>query len=1215
MSERFHIVYAEDNLADADLLRVEFARSAPEFDVTVVESGQACLAALADRPCAVLLLDHRLPDMHGQDVLRLLMKRGDSCPVVLITGKGDEELVLRALRMGAVDYVPKVGEYLRDLPDRLREIIATHREKNSGDFQIRAKHILYIEHSSMDIELTQLHFEEHAPHLILDIAQSCDEARRKILSDSHYDLVLLDLQMPNQNGLDFVRDIHCEQASLPPFIVISGRGDDVSAITALRLGAIDYIAKQSGYLFKVTSTIDHAIAREQLRRANLQLRGELASRKQNERLLQGQKEVLELIASDATLEVSLNHLLSVIEAQAPEAICSILLLENDGLRLRHGAAPRLPAAYIQAIDGVSIGPNVGSCGTAAFRKESVAVADIANDPLWADFKEMALAHGLRACWSTPILDAKHNIIGTFAIYFRKVGLPTDKHKQLIDIATQTAAIAIAHEKTHQALRESESRHRGLYESNIIGVIIARTDGSITEVNDHFLQMIGYSRAEVRENVLRWDRLTPEKWKATDQHIAAELRREGSCRAVEKEYWHKNGTAVPIRASVVLLNEATEECLCLIEDLTKEKAALASLKESEERYRDLVEHSNDLICTHDLDGKLLSVNEASVRLTGYSAAQLLTMNLCDLLAPDMRAAFPKYLARLVERGHAAGVMKISTANGTIRYWEFSNSLRREGVAKPLVRGMAHDITERKKGEWALRESEVRLRAIFEQAPLGIAEGHIASADYVQINQRYADIVGYPIEELKKMTFRDITHPEDLDKDLDLFLQLSQGKMRFYTIEKRYLRKDRAVVWVNITVSAIAREGGGKPQYCMAVIEDITEKKRLEAQLRQSQKMEAIGQLSGGIAHDFNNILTVIKGRVSLLQSTPDFTAEVTESVGEIADAANRAAALTRQLLAFSRRQVMQQQDLDLHELVRGMSVLLRRLLGEQISVGLEFSDTPIWAHADRALLEQVLLNLAINARDAMPQGGQLEISIASRDVTADEAARWTQATAGRFAVLSVRDTGTGIAADVLPHIFEPFFTTKDVGEGTGLGLATVYGIVQQHRGGIEVESTIGFGTVFHVFLPLVEAPMPTEKPTEAKARPVSGTETILLVEDELAVQQIAQLVLQRLGYRVLTADDGRAALDVWREHRDAIHLLLTDLVMPAGISGQELAKQLIAEKPALRIIYTSGYSASIAGKDFQLDGKANFLGKPYDPLQLSAMVRKTLDAKPNKPPFV
>ncbi len=553
-------------------------------------------------------------------------------------------------------------------------------------------------------------------------------------------------------------------------------------------------------------------------------------------------------------------------------------------------------------------------------------------------------------------------------------------------------------------------------------------------------------------------------------------------------------------------------------------------------------------------------------------------------------------------------------------EYSEALVRKLEEKTLQleqknRELQANITECKQVEAALRESEERLRAIFEQAPLGIAEGHIASADYVQINQRYADIVGYPIEELKKMTFRDITHPEDLDKDLELFLQLSQGKLRFYTIEKRYLRKDRAVVWVNITVSAIAREGGGKPQYCMAVIEDITEKKRLEAQLRQSQKMEAIGQLSGGIAHDFNNILTVIKGRVSLLQSTPDFTAEVTESVGEIADAANRAAALTRQLLAFSRRQVMQQQDLDLHELVRGMSVLLRRLLGEQISVGLEFSDTPIWTHADRALLEQVLLNLAINARDAMPQGGQLEISIASRDVTADEAARWTQATAGRFAVLSVRDTGTGIAADVLPHIFEPFFTTKDVGEGTGLGLATVYGIVQQHSGGIEVESTIGFGTVFHVFLPLVEAPMPTEKPTEAKARPVSGTETILLVEDELAVQQIAQLVLQRLGYRVLTADDGRAALDVWRKHRDAIHLLLTDLVMPAGISGQELAKQLIAEKPALRIIYTSGYSASIAGKDFQLDGKANFLGKPYDPLQLSAMVRKTLDAKPNKPPFV
>jgi PAS domain S-box-containing protein len=401
-----------------------------------------------------------------------------------------------------------------------------------------------------------------------------------------------------------------------------------------------------------------------------------------------------------------------------------------------------------------------------------------------------------------------------------------------------------------------------------------------------------------------------------------------------------------------------------------------------------------------------------------------------------------------------------------------------------------------------------------------------------------------------------------------------------------------------------------------VDDITDLQSLEEQLRQAQKMEAIGQLSGGIAHDFNNLLTAIIGHLGLLRGNPRVTPEIEESLVEISTAANRAANLTSQLLAFSRRQVLSTSALDLNEVVTNLAKMLRRVLGEQVNVQLDFAPEELTFQGDGGMMEQVLVNLAVNARDAMPQGGTLRITT-RRESRLPPAREGVMASAGEFVRLSVSDTGTGILPEFRDKIFEPFFTTKGVGKGTGLGLATVFGIMQQHHGWIEVESEVGQGATFHLYLPLLARPSPISLVSESSPSsraPRGRGELILLVEDEAAVQQIVMQALGRYGYRVLLAANGPEALKIWAERKAEIALLLTDLIMPEGISGLQLARRLVEDKPMLRVVYTSGYSADIAGKELKLTDGVNYVAKPYELDRLFQTVRAALDRKQSHSPF-
>ena len=392
-------------------------------------------------------------------------------------------------------------------------------------------------------------------------------------------------------------------------------------------------------------------------------------------------------------------------------------------------------------------------------------------------------------------------------------------------------------------------------------------------------------------------------------------------------------------------------------------------------------------------------------------------------------------------------------------------------------------------------------------------------------------------------------------------------------------------------------------------EMAERQQAEEALRQAQKMEALGQLAGGIAHDFNNLLTVIRGYADCLQAEPIQPNERDKAINEIRLAADRAAKLTSRMLIFCRKKRLQRENVDLNELIQQLGNLLRRLLGENIAVEFLGSKNALMVNADAGMMEQIILNLAVNGRDAMPNGGRLTIHTDEIEIKPEQCLANLKARPGHFICIEVSDTGCGIAPEVLPHLFEPFFTTKEPGKGTGMGLATVYGIVQQHGGFIEVQSKAGCGANFKIFLPGVAKTTAAAIASKPNANIAGGTEAILLVEDEEKIRQLAEKTLRDYGYRVYLAASGAEALSVWSAHANDIDLVFTDIMLPGGMSGCDLAKSLCTKKQRLKIAYTTGYAVETFRLDCSLREGVNFLSKPYCAKSLVSLVRHCLDESP------
>jgi PAS domain S-box-containing protein len=666
------------------------------------------------------------------------------------------------------------------------------------------------------------------------------------------------------------------------------------------------------------------------------------------------KSILKMISTQTSLAEILQALCRLMETEYPELLCSVLLLDADGVTLRSGAAPSLPHEYNRCVDGIRIGPQAGSCGTAAYRGEQVIVTDIATDPLWKDASHLALAHGLRACWSTPILSRSGKVLGTFAVYYRQPRGPEADHLHMIECATHLAGIAIEREHAEEELHAVETRYRALVERLPAITYIAEVGalGRWHYVSPQIQSILGFP---------------PEEWMAN------------------------------------------------------------------------------------------------------------SANWINHIHPE-------------DRDHALAAEK--------RFWE---------------------------------------------------AGGIFRAEY------------------------------------------------------RMLARDGRILWFRDD-AVYLRSGDSQKPVMQGVLYDITEHKHLEEQLRQSQKMEAVGQLAGGVAHDFNNLLMIIQGHNERILGHLTASHDAHKDANEIKEAVNRAAGLTRQLLAFSRKQVLQPRILDINIVVRDVAKMLHRLIGENVQVNLVTAPSLWHVKADQGQMEQVVLNLALNARDAMPHGGRLTIETSNLEIS--RPADQVPVRPGKYVLVKVSDTGTGMDTETQRHIFEPFFSTKELGKGTGLGLASVYGVIKQSGGGISFLSQLGHGTTFSVYLPEA-CELATANSHEAVALPESkGTETVLVVEDEDQIRDMVSEYLQQSGYTVLHAQNGRQALEIARRYKGLIHLLVTDVVMPE-LGGRELAEQLRHLRPRTKVLFTSGYLDTTAD-DKPADQQAAILQKPFALNTLASKIREVLE---------
>ena len=799
-------------------------------------------------------------------------------------------------------------------------------------------------------------------------------------------------------------------------------------------------------------------------------------------------------------------------------------------------------------------------------------------------------------------------------------------------------------QAEKGLKDNEALLRGLVETSPIPMLVvsADRDQTVLSMNRRFTEVFGYTLEDIPDIVAWWPKAYPEPayrmdierlW--TKAIVDATVANASSITPVEAFVVCHDGSR---RYVVAHMGWFGDRALMLFNDLTDRKRAEDTLQRISEAitpwtgrdfFRTLANHLSDS-CQVDYafvgmvdegvpwlaraiavsrNGHL--IDPFSYDLRGTPCEHVLDKSLCHYQT-GVQAQFPRDLA-LAELGIDSymGIPLVSSTTGTplgLIVLLHRSPIPQPDQAEAILRVVANRASaelERELAEKALRETEARHSAILESSLDGLivfdAAGEILefnAAAEAMFGHRRADAIGRDVAELVMPPALRDEHHHSLERYIDSHASGVGGPR----IEMPAVRADGSEFRVELSVVPI---GGSGPLLFAGVVRDITNRLMLEEQLRQSQKLQAIGQLAGGVAHDFNNLLTIIMGYSDVLLASLDADDPVHEAAKHIHDAGERASLLTRQLLLFGRKAILETRPLDLNTVIEHTGTMLRRLLGEDVTFATILAPALRTVRIDRGQIEQVIVNLCLNSRDAMPQGGRITVETCAAAFDRSFCRLQPAYKPGRFVELAIRDNGAGMSDDVKTHLFEPFFTTKGPGKGTGLGLATVYGIVQQAGGFIVVESLLGAGTTMRVFLPANEAREPNET-KDVRESPAAGRETVLLVEDEEGVRRLARLSLEKHGYTVLSASSGPEALAIADAHADAIDILVTDVVM-AGMTGPEVFEHLRLRRPTLKVLFMSGYNDDEVVRRGIVDARSTFIQKPFALSTIPKKVREVLGA--------
>jgi len=752
----------------------------------------------------------------------------------------------------------------------------------------------------------------------------------------------------------------------------------------------------------------------------------------------------------------------------------------------------------------------------------------------------------------------------------------------------------ARKQNEKELQTSECKFRKVFQCAPVLMTISNIDdGTCIDANEQFFKVSGFSPEEtIGKSSVELGWITPEDRRILYQTLQA----QGHISGMEIKFNARDKRQITcICSGETIMVDNRLRLLLIAQDVTEHRR-------TEQEYRILFREMLDGFALHEIicdaygqpvDFRTLAVNPAFERITGLHAEDVIGRTLLTVM-PNIEHSWIENYGRVVLTGKPASFEGYAADLG-----KYFSVMAFRPAAKQFA-CIIEDITERKHKEEAIKDSEERYRAVIENSMDGIAL--VRENIHIFVNQRFVDIFGYNSKEEIIGKGHSVTvHPDDLGRVTEISRERHGNGTAPVSYEFKGIKKDGST----INIEALATKIVYNNEFVtLAYLRDVTEHKKLEDEFRQSQKLEAVGQLAGGIAHDFNNILTIIIGFASVLQMDMAPGSPSGTYVGEILSAAEKAASLTQSLLAFSRKQVITLKPLDLNAAIRTVKKLLMRIISEDIEFKTMFSGGKLIVMADTGQFDQIIMNIVVNSCDAMPHGGKLVISTKALTIDGDFISKNGFGEKGEYALVSVTDTGIGMDDKTVERIFEPFYTTKEVGKGTGLGLSTVYGIVKQHKGYITVESKPGKGTTFSIYLPRVKLESKIGRATDYGNIPSKGQATILLAEDEEGVRKFIKATLERFGYNIIEAVDGDDALEKFTTWMDTIQLVLTDLVMPKK-TGAEIHEKIAEIKPDIPVIYMSGYSEDILQqKGLHLD-ESRYISKPTTPQELLKKIEKTL----------